>query len=390
EEAKQVESLQKLRLVVVHSTEIYVPLNLNQSPFNVGLPIKLPEFTLEQVYDLARCYELDWANNDAAKQHIAHLVEMVGGHPYLINLAFYELYRGDITLEKLLQDAPTLKGIYGNHLRGYLETFQKRPQLAQAYKEIVTNQNVKLEAMTAYQLESMGLIKLDGDEVKPSCELYRLYFSEQLLKRESLVYRLEFLEQENQKLKNLCYLDELTQLANRRYLNDYLAEIWQMLGEQMAYLSVILCDIDFFKLYNDKYGHLAGDDCLQKVAKTIRDCAKRSSDLAARYGGEEFAIVLPYTDAENAVQIAEEIREKVKALGIDHVKSQLGLPASVITLSLGVASTIPNVEESYLSIVHAADKALYHSKAYGRNRVTLSGAANGFNKHNLSEKTYLT
>ncbi len=181
EDASELEVWQNLRLVVVHATEAYIPLEINQSPFNVGLPIKLPEFSLEQVQELAVRHGLDWAQAELGGQNLAPLVAMVGGHPYLLRLAFYALGRKEVTLEQLLQQAPTLAGIYSNHLRRHLANLQEHPQLAAALKQVVTTPaSVQLEAIAAYKLESMGLVKLKGNQATPSCELYRLYFREQL------------------------------------------------------------------------------------------------------------------------------------------------------------------------------------------------------------------
>ncbi|HBB32171.1 MAG TPA: hypothetical protein DDZ80_28500 [Cyanobacteria bacterium UBA8803] len=178
ERAKQVQVFQKLRLVVAHSTEIYVPLHLNQSPFNVGLPIKLPELTLEQVEELAQRHGLDWQKANQARQ----LMTMVGGHPYLIRIALYYLCRGEVTLEQLLQEAPTQTGIFSDYLRHHLVTLREEPAVMSAFQVVVNAQgSVCLEPLLAYKLSSMGLVHLEGDKCTPSCELYRLYFSSQNL-----------------------------------------------------------------------------------------------------------------------------------------------------------------------------------------------------------------
>jgi hypothetical protein len=177
EEAKQVDIMKKLRLVVVHSTEVYISLNINQSPFNVGLPIKLSPFTLEQVQDLANRYELNWLDDS----QVQRLTILVGGHPFLVQLAFYYLYRKEITVEQLLQQAPTLAGIYRDYLRSYLATLQAKPELASAFKQVIkSRESISLTPMLAYELESMGLVHLFGDKVAPGCELFRLYFGSQL------------------------------------------------------------------------------------------------------------------------------------------------------------------------------------------------------------------
>ncbi len=181
EQAKQENIWQKLRLVVVHTTEIYIRLKLNQSPFNVGLAISLPPFTLKQVQDLAQRYGLDWAAGAVGAQRIAPLQAMVGGNPYLVSLALYHLRRGEMTLEELLQAAPTLAGIYSHYLREHLTLLKGEPQLALALQHLVgANHSVPLDAIAAYKLESMGLVQLHGNQATLSCDLYRLYFREQL------------------------------------------------------------------------------------------------------------------------------------------------------------------------------------------------------------------
>ena len=177
EEAKHVKALQKLRLLVAYSTEVYVPLHIEQSPFNVGLPLKLPRFNLTQVQELAQRHNLNWSGDSQAK----NLVAMVGGHPYLIRLALYHLRTQNLMLKQLLQEAPTISGIYNNHLQNYLLTLQKESELAKAlYQVVTTTEAVRLPPTIAYKLDSMGLVLLKGNEVLPSCDLYRLYFSEQL------------------------------------------------------------------------------------------------------------------------------------------------------------------------------------------------------------------
>ncbi len=181
EDASELEIWQKLRLIVVHATEAYIPLDINQSPFNVGLPIKLPEFSLEQMQELAVRHGLDWAKGEKGLEKLAPLLAMIGGHPYLARLALYNLGNQTVSLEQLLKEAPTIAGIYSNYLRHHLANLQEHSELATALKRVVTSPtSVQLEAIAAYKLESMGLVKLEGNQAMPSCELYQLYFREQL------------------------------------------------------------------------------------------------------------------------------------------------------------------------------------------------------------------
>ena len=369
EEAKQNDILQKLRLIVVHSTEIYISLNINQSPFNVGLPIKLPEFTPEQLQDLATRHGLDWTEKETQQ-----LIKMVGGHPYLVRIAFYYLSQQKMPLDELLETAPTLTGIYSDILRGHLAKILKYPELLSAIKQLITNESVQLKPIIAYQLESMGLVKLDGNNSIISCDLYRLYFATQNLeKNNEFSEMINRLQKSNEELYRLCHLDELTQLANRRQFDHRLKEEWQRLARTMEPLALILCDIDHFKIYNDEYGHQAGDKCLQQVAKAIQSSAQNINYLVGRYGGEEFAIILPNTEAFRAVYIAEKIREKVKELEIKHHPTQIAnLPNAIITISLGIACTIPDLKDSSSILVFEADQALYRSKRDGRDRISIS------------------
>jgi AAA-like domain len=173
EEAKTLPIWQKLRLIVVHSTEIYVPLQLNQSPFNVGLPIQLNSFSKKEVQKLAQCYGLDWENGEEARQ----LMDIVGGHPALVHIALYHLSRGDIALAQLLETASTSTGIYSHHLQRHWVTLEKQSELAQALDIVMSaTEPIPLAPLLAYKLSSLGLIVQSGDKVIPSCELYRQSF----------------------------------------------------------------------------------------------------------------------------------------------------------------------------------------------------------------------
>ncbi len=181
EQAKQDQIWQKLRMVVVYTTEIYIPLKLNQSPFNVGITITLPPLTLNQVQNLALSYGLYWAADSEGAERLVPLQVMVGGHPYLVSLALYHLCQEEMPLEVLLETASTPVGIYSQHLRELLSLLQKEPELMSAMEKVIaTDEKVELDAIAAYKLESMGLVQLNGNQAHTMCELYRLYFSQQL------------------------------------------------------------------------------------------------------------------------------------------------------------------------------------------------------------------
>jgi diguanylate cyclase (GGDEF)-like protein len=172
------------------------------------------------------------------------------------------------------------------------------------------------------------------------------------------------LQQANLELQRVANTDSLTQIANRRCFDELLEQEWQRLRRDQQPLSLVLCDIDYFKNYNDCYGHPAGDACLQQVAQIISQSINRPADMVARYGGEEFAIILPNTDQDGAVKIVETVRVALQSLQIPHAASAV---ATHITLSAGIACLVPALNSSCQQLIAAADTALYQAKAAGRN-----------------------
>lgn len=177
------------------------------------------------------------------------------------------------------------------------------------------------------------------------------------------------LQAANQQLEVLSNTDGLTGLSNRHRFDQVWAQEWQRAVRQGLPLAVVMIDVDHFKLYNDQFGHPAGDECLRRVAAVLAHSVRRAGELAARYGGEEFVVVLPGLDADGALQEAERIRTEVSALGIPHTGSSAG---AVVTVSLGVASRVPQREEGLYLLLQEADDALYQAKHGGRNRVGLA------------------
>lgn len=172
EEAKNREIWQKLRLIVAHSTEVYIPLNVNKSPFNVGLPIELQPFTREQIQDLAKRHGLD-----LSVQQGEQLRALLDGHPYLVRLALYHLRQHNMTLEQLLQASSTNEGIYKDHLQQQWWTLQQHPELAAAFTKVVkASAPMVLDLAQMFRLQSMGLVRLQGYQAIPSCKLYYDYF----------------------------------------------------------------------------------------------------------------------------------------------------------------------------------------------------------------------
>lgn len=174
------------------------------------------------------------------------------------------------------------------------------------------------------------------------------------------------LEQQTENMRSLAFLDELVGIANRRHFNRSLEAEWRRCQREGQPLSVIMLDVDYFKQFNDLYGHQRGDDCLIRIAGSLKNSLTRSHDLPARIGGEEFACLLPNTPLRGALIKAERIRSEIEALGISHGGS---LASSVVTASVGVASAMPEPGVGYLKLMDMADEALYQSKHRGRNLV---------------------
>lgn len=170
----------------------------------------------------------------------------------------------------------------------------------------------------------------------------------------------------NRELERLASEDGLTKVANKRVLEAFYADEWRRAVRNAAPLSVIMLDVDFFKRYNDRHGHLRGDECLRAVAGVLRERVRRAGDLVARCGGEEFTVVLANANLDGAVQVAEELRAGVEALRLPHGASEA---APHVTISLGVASTVPGIGADPASLLASADAALYRAKGAGRNRV---------------------
>jgi diguanylate cyclase (GGDEF)-like protein len=180
-----------------------------------------------------------------------------------------------------------------------------------------------------------------------------------------LAAREEELRIANEHLDELASLDGLTGLANRRGFDRELERAWQEAGEARQPLALMMIDIDHFKLYNDRYGHVPGDTCLRAVGETLSLVTLEEAVLVARYGGEEFALLLPGLDAGRATALAEEARKAIEDLLITHAEAPCGL----VTISIGVAALVPEKNEAAANLVEAADTALYAAKRRGRNTV---------------------
>ena len=176
----------------------------------------------------------------------------------------------------------------------------------------------------------------------------------------------------NLELQRLTHSDGLTGLANRRYFDEYFGAEWRRALREQREMALLMIDVDNFKIYNDTYGHIAGDDVLRRVAGTIAEAAARPADLAARFGGEEFVMVLPNTSPAGAAVIAEKVRAQIDAMAIPHIGSANGRH---VTVSVGGAALVPRTHMASTSLIESADLALYRAKQQGKNRVEMQPGA---------------
>ena len=221
----------------------------------------------------------------------------------------------------------------------------------------------------------MALLRIFSDRVRHDLEALasdnvtlQSYAAEVERNNQALTEVRRELEEKNRLLEKLSSLDTLTGIANRRRFDAALRQEWRRSLREERPLSLLFCDIDYFKRFNDTYGHLAGDACLVRVAHSMEESLNRPADLAARYGGEEFVALLVDTDREGARLLAERIRARIESLRLEHRTSRV---APVLTVSLGVATSLPRPTQPASDLVGWADRALYRAKQGGRNRVEL-------------------
>ncbi len=216
-------------------------------------------------------------------------------------------------------------------------------------------------------LEQEEIITVKLTEVNTNLDKIVLYRTEALVESNEKIEQQKLeLEKANRQLQKLSLKDPLTKLWNRRKYDETINLEWNRCLRHQRPIALVLLDIDYFKEYNDYYGHSAGDECLTKIGQTIKNSLSRSTDMAARYGGEEFIVILPETEKEEAIKIAYMLRQRIKALHIPHEQS----PASgFVSVSIGVTFTIPNINSSHEDLFKVVDKALYQAKADGKNQV---------------------
>jgi diguanylate cyclase (GGDEF)-like protein len=301
----------------------------------------------------ASCLILVVGRSLVSRRHLRLTLEQLG-------YGVAEAATGEDALAAYQHTHPDLVILYAGGKGLPLEQYWQLFQLADSHHTPLLLLADEVQDALIYQALEWGATDYLAIPVHRALLKYRLIY----LIKQSQQYRQ--LSAENQRLSRLAIVDGLTQLANRRRFDEHIERMWRHMMREKGWLSVIFLDVDYFKRYNDTYGHVAGDTCLQQIASVLRGFARRPLDLAARYGGEEFALVLPQTTQKSAITLAEQIQKAVHALKLPHQASEI---VEVVTVSLGVASVRPTLNDTFETLVEAADTALYQAKQQGRNQV---------------------
>jgi diguanylate cyclase (GGDEF)-like protein len=316
---------------------------------------------------------------------------MVGGHPALIRLALYHLVNPlkleteSMTLDRLLVWVATPLGIYRDHLYDLRRHLQENTELNGAFQSVLAAEKpISIMPEFADRLASLGLVKIDANfSVTVRCQLYRLYFTHQeyseanccrecqIAERKiSVRERLQQLEQEYEQSQQFCHRDPLTNLANQLGFYQYIGAYWPEFTAHQLPVSLIIGNIDFFNFYNQRYGDRTGNACLKQIADLLTQTIDYPGKILARFEPDEFVIFLPAVGADEALQVAEQIREMVKNLGLAHDHAWMGGLPDVLTMSLGVTSIQANAQDYPDSLIRTANMALEKSKKQGGDRTS--------------------
>lgn len=354
EEAQKSTPWSYLRFVLLYSQEIYPGYSLYTAALNIGLPLTLTDFTPEQVHQLAQRHGLNCNSTE-----IEQLMAMVGGHPALIRLALYHLVNPlnaqaePMSWQQLLASMANPLGIYRDHFHNLRQYFQENAALYRAFQQLLNEEKpTTLTPELAAHLESVGVVKFaENFQVKVRGELYRLYFKHQ--------QPVELRE---------CHRDLVTDLANQMGFYQYVGSCWSELIEHEIPISVIVASLDYFDIYYQRYGQDIGEFALKNIANLLRQVFDYHGKIIACFEPGNFVIFLPNVSAAKAIELAEKVRDQVKALGLVHDHAWMGGLPDTVTMSLGVTSMQTNTQIYPDDLIRSASLALEKSKKQGGDR----------------------
>jgi diguanylate cyclase (GGDEF)-like protein len=347
--------------------------SLGESFLSAGDPeMDAPESQCLADHDcpMTACLILIVGRSLIGRRHLRIVLEQLG-------YGVVEATEGEDALSAYQHAHPDLIILHTGGKKTPLEQYWQLFQLADGHHTPLLLLADEVQESLIFQALEWGATDYLATPVHRALLKYRLI----CLIKQSQQYRQ--LSAENQRLSRLAIVDGLTQLANRRRFDEHIERMWRHMLREKGWLAVIFLDVDYFKPYNDTYGHVAGDTCLQYIASVLRTFGRRPLDLVARYGGEEFALVLPQTALQPAITLAEQIQKAVYALQLPHEASDV---APAVTVSLGVVSVRPTLNDTFETLVEAADAALYQAKQQGRNQVFAFKPSPNAKVHSVNRK----
>lgn len=382
DDARSLTSWNKLRLALTYTNDFVLSTDSGNSPLTSGVEIRLEHFSAAESAQLAQRYGL----SGQALEAVPPLFELLGGHPYLLAIAFYHLKHEAQTLGNLLETANSPSGIYGNHLRSYWGLLQGQPSLAKALRQIVlAKEPIQVDPLSAHRLQSMGLVKFQGHQVLPSCALYRQYFALQLpamaidvppelsdrLTLEKLSKQVEVLQQQLEEVQQFNQLDRMSQLTSRQFFEQRVQQLCDRLNQEQAPLALLLCSFDHYDVYVKAYGYPQAEEALRQIANRLRESIEGPLENFARYGPEQFMVAIPHCPHDQARIYADRVRRGVEALNIPQSIDYMGWPSQVVTVSLGVAVKGAQTELAAAYLFATAERALGYAQRQGNNDINV-------------------
>ncbi len=380
EEARRDSTWSRLRLITSYTRDIDP---VGEIGLEGGLEVRLGSINLSQAAQLAQAY--DWITipqesiTESTTAKLTQLMDWVGGHPYLLAIAFYHLSNFH-SFEDIITNATGSDSIFNRHLRSYLRSLQEQPELAVALRTVVSARGpVSLSFLQGRALEAAGLVTLKKNQAIPSCDLYRQYFSHHLRSISTLPIptlevsdlqrleaRIESLARQVESLSKISYLDRLSQFTNRDFFEKRVRNTCDAANHNSSPLALLLCSFDHYDVYVKAYGYIQAENVLREIADCLRKCVEGPVENFSRYGNEQFIVLLPDCSLDRVLAMGDRLREQVEALALPQSIGYMGW-AQVVTVSVGIASKKAENQIAAAYLLSTAEKALGQAQRQGNN-----------------------
>lgn len=354
----------QLRLVVTYASKFAFLAGAQGSPFNAGVEIQLGPFSLDEATQLAQCYGLP----EPVLSQLPQLFELLGGHPFLLAIAFYHLRVFPQPLTQLLETASVPGGIFGDHLQQHFNQLQNHPELAAAlYQVVLADGPTAIDSRLAGRLHSLGLVQFQRDRVLPSCRLYHQYFAQQLA---------EVLRLQPEDSQCATQANQLELLIDRQFFEPWVQQVWNQIQRERSSLGLLLCGFDHYDRYVKTWGSVQAEARLRQLAQLLHEqlAASLGSELQGRslslgpvvafYSQTQFIAVLPGCNPDQARDYAEYFCRQVAAQQIPFEFDASGVPTQRVTVSIGIVAKAAQAELTLTSLLTAAEEALHRAQAH--------------------------